>query len=66
MEQLANRLDDIQLDKTNNPAATPCQQQQQVQDVESSEKWGMPLSDLYRLGLSFFKGKNSCIIFSHL
>lgn len=25
---------------------------------DDGDKWGLPLKDLYRLGLSFFKGKH--------
>lgn len=57
MDQLAHRLDDVKLLDNGNNAATT--QSLQIPDVESSEKWGMPLGDLYRLGLSFFKGELS-------
>lgn len=54
MEQLAHRLDATKLENSINTATTT---PKQYPDAESSEKWGMPLGDLYRLGLNFFKGK---------
>lgn len=51
MENLESRLEKI---VTNN-------EQSQTSTITTTEdggdKWGLPLKDLYRLGLSFFKGK---------
>lgn len=62
MSQLEQRLDAIKLE-----AAAAAQQQLGGVEVDASregagneqsaEKWGMPLNELYRLGLGFFKGK---------
>lgn len=60
MEQLVPAQDVIKPDSINNVATMPPQQNQDVDG--SSEKWGMPLGDLYRLGMSFFKGKNETVL----
>lgn len=42
MEKLESRLSEINIEN---------------QNVTADNKWGMPLKDLYRLGLSFYKGR---------
>lgn len=34
-----------------------------VAGTEDGEKWGLPLNELYRLGLKFFKGTNDAYIY---
>lgn len=42
MENLEQRINEINMNTSNNGI---------------DNKWGMPLKDLYRLGLNFYKGK---------
>lgn len=46
MDNLDNRLQQITLN-TNEP------------QNNDGDKWGMPLKDLYRLAMTFYKGKNT-------
>lgn len=48
MENLESRLNEISIDN---------------QNIAVDNKWGMPLKDLYRLGLNFYKGMFYALMF---
>lgn len=58
LENVINRVDNLNIN-TGNSVNGSLEGNHTDTDVNKAEKWGFPLSDLYKLGLKFYKGKRT-------